>query len=265
MAPVGHVRPTEHVSSATTPSSQGRRARLGPLFGQLSDLGRDVDETETHFARAEDLDHPLEEVRTDLPADLTAAMDMICDLMHDTPRERLRRVRILREAAQSLLPMSSKILAAAPAHVREAAGPDANPAFVAALITAIEWPDESFPRDHFVLGHEIIGQTADFGIWRLKDPETQATEQAHLLPVAGLRDGVAQHGPEGTRILSNMHWNLGREPLSIRALRPPGRQRAREPGPKEPTPSTLPFPKFPQSPLRRRVLELGYCLCFCVS
>jgi hypothetical protein len=96
--------------------------------------------------------------------------------------------------------MSDRIRARAPSHVVAATGENINPAFAAAVIMAIDWPDKTFPRDHFYRGHDVVGWLPDFGLWRAKDAEVLAAERAAATPVSNLR------ADSGTTP-SNIAWN----------------------------------------------------------
>ena len=96
--------------------------------------------------------------------------------------------------------MSDRIRARAPSHVVAATGENTKPAFAAAVIMAIDWPDKTFPRDHFYRGHDVVGWLPDFGLWRAKDAEVLAAERAAATPVSNLRAG------SGTTP-SNIAWN----------------------------------------------------------
>ena len=128
---------------------------------------------------AEVLGYPLGDASANLAPDQQAAIDQICLHKHGIPERRLERLA-------QVMPMSREIMGYSKDHVREAVGPEANPAFAAAFIMAVDWPGKSFCRDHFYSGHDIVGVIPDFKLWREKDPDALAKELEERVPVAVL-------------------------------------------------------------------------------
>jgi hypothetical protein len=149
-APIGHVRPTERTYHATTSPVQEKQGRmeLDPSFGEVYGL----EDPFEHFAAAESLRHPLGAPGLSFSADMQAALDGIVRLEVATPAERLRRLGCLRGIAASIRDLSVQVNERAEHHVRDAAGPDGHPVFVAALIDAFGWPDDEFPSDYSAAG-----------------------------------------------------------------------------------------------------------------
>ena len=187
----GLIRPTKYTHfAAAAPFQPRKRVDLPPSFTSLEAM----EDKLKHFAAAEEVDHPLEGSLVYLPADQRDAIRMITTHLHDIPRMRLERLEELSSIAADLMPLSATILASSKDHVRAAVGPNANPAFAAAVVIAIDWPDVHFPRDHFYSGHDVLGHLPDFGLWRIKDPELLASEKAASVPVAELAS-------------TNVQWN----------------------------------------------------------
>ena len=187
-APPGLVRPTEYSHHATTSSSQTRdRSDLDPGFERLQHVTDKMD----HFTGAEGVKHPLEDITFNLPEDQVAALDAIRQFKHLIPAMRLERLAALREVSERLRPLSAEIISHSKDHVKLAVGDAAHPAFAVAVIMAIEWPGTSFPSDHFVRGHDVIGALPDFHLWREKSAATVADEAAERLDVRVLEESNA--------------------------------------------------------------------------
>ena len=141
----------------------------------------------------------------DLPVDQRDAIRMITTHLHDIPEMRLGRLAELNSIAADLMPLSKTIMASSKDHVRAAVGPKANPAFAAAVVIAIDWPDVSFPRDRFYSGHDVVGHRPDFGLWREKDPAVLASEKLASVPVAEMARTNAQWNASLAARLRNRH------------------------------------------------------------
>ena len=198
----GLVRPTKYTHfAAAAPFQPRKRVDLRPDFTSLEAM----EDKLKHFAAAEEVDHPLEGSLVDLPVDQRDAIRMITTHLHDIPEMRLERLAELNSIAADLMPLSKTIMASSKDHVRAAVGPKANPAFAAAVVIAIDWPDVSFPRDHFYSGHDVVGHLPDFGLWREKDPAVLASERLASVPVAEMARTNAQWNASLAARLRNRH------------------------------------------------------------
>ena len=173
----GHVRPVQsekrHLASSSP--EQSRADLSGPLKDAF-DAARGLLDPLDHVAAVAQLEHPLASVQTFLQADLSDAIAKVCELKGATPEFRLERLEMLKGFAAELMPLSSQIMAAAKPSIRDAVGPDANPAFAAALIDGFDWPDKSFVKSHYFTGFDVTGLEVDTGIWELKSPSRMQVE-----------------------------------------------------------------------------------------
>lgn len=139
-----------------------RLGRVPPGVAELSESSDMVD----YARRALLLVSPFDAVVPEMPEDLRDAIRFTCSHGWDIAAWRLQRLRDLVEIAQSLRPMSDRILARRPEHVAWTGGPDVNPAFMSAISEALESPDVSLPAAVYLTGFPIVGQATDTGLWR---------------------------------------------------------------------------------------------------
>jgi len=62
--------------------------------------------------------------------------------------------------------MCDGILSRRPEHIAWTGGPDAHPAFVAAIIDALGFPDTSLADKVYLVGFPIVGTATDTELWR---------------------------------------------------------------------------------------------------
>ena len=109
--------------------------------------------------------HPAHSAAPRFEDDLSAAIDQVILLRDRTPAWRLRRIERLDRIAASLRPLSAEILSTATPHVQWSNSPTANPAFLAAVADAMNWPDVNFITDQFQRGHQSLGRIPDTGLF----------------------------------------------------------------------------------------------------
>jgi hypothetical protein len=153
---------------------------------------KDMPDPLLHFAKAETTEHPLGNVEFELSEDQVAAAEWARRHLYVIPGMRLERLEVLRDISDRLRPLTARTMREFKPHVRAAVGPNAHPAFAAAVITAFDWPDKSFPRDHFLNRHGVVGHLPDYGLWREKDasaPRGRAAAPPRGPPSCGAGSG----------------------------------------------------------------------------
>jgi hypothetical protein len=139
-------------------SGQQRRSEMGWLPPGFEKTRAECQDKLKFFELAKSLDHPLASFDVDLEEDVLAAVDKITALGKDICVWRELRLKELGEMADSLRPMSAELMLKAPEHVKWAAGPDAHPAFMAAVVDGLEWGDTQMPLRYCITGCSVIGQ-----------------------------------------------------------------------------------------------------------
>lgn len=155
-----------------------------------------------YFEAAKRLEHPLSEVVVSLPADLEAAVQVVCEKKDGICDWRAARMAAFERDAAELEPWSSQVRSAAAPDVTAACGP-AHVGMYLAAVVAFDWPHASFPRQQCVSGFKILGDVADTGLYRLRQPE-EAARKAFVPPGVMLATNVAWLGK--LRRLMGARW-----------------------------------------------------------
>ena len=142
-------------------------SRRGEIPAGFADLISEQDPV-AYALRALTIASPFDSMAPRLPDDLQAAVRRTVELGEAASAWRLSRLAILREISQSLRSLSDRINMRRPAHVAWAGGPTAHPAFVAAVVEALNWPDVSLAVDYFVRGLAVVGEAPDTGLFRAR-------------------------------------------------------------------------------------------------
>ena len=166
---------SKYQSAAYLPTAQyTRRHRVPDDIARLSSSG-DMFE----YARlAQLIESPYADNAPVLPDDLRDAVRFTCAQGEGISAWRCARLHELMEISISLRPMSERILLRRPEHVAWAGGPDVHPAFVAAIIDALGFPDTSLAVEVYLTGLPIVGRATDTGLWRRRN----ATERLRTGP-----------------------------------------------------------------------------------
>jgi hypothetical protein len=121
--------------------------------------------------RSLSVESPFEACTPDLPTDLRDAVRATVSLGAGAAEWRLTQLFKLRQISDELLPLSSWVNSRRPEHVAWCGGPDAHPAFAAAVCEAMGWPDEALAADVWLHGLAIVGSRPDAGLWRRRSAE----------------------------------------------------------------------------------------------
>ena len=133
------------------------------------------------------LQHPADaSSATDLPPEILAAIDKICDERENIVRWRLHRLARIKAIAASVEDLSVLLRQSQPIHA-QAPTRIANLAFVALVAEAIYWPDTRFFYEYAGDGHPICGVIKDVGIFPLKKPDVIEKELEHYVPLSQFR------------------------------------------------------------------------------
>jgi hypothetical protein len=182
-----------------------RRGRVPP---GVADLLESPDMFQ-YARRALLLASPFDNIKPEMPEDLHDAIHFTCSQGWEISGWRLERLRVLRDIAVSLRPMSDRILARRPAHVAWTGGPNVHPAFMAAITEALESPDVSLPAAVYLTGFPIVGQATDTGLWR----QRSALEVRR----AGPKISVPELLSSNLRFTASLIFSLPRQWESARA------------------------------------------------
>jgi hypothetical protein len=156
------------------------RSNRPPGFDQLQDLVRDTikeDSTEdekdqarmAYAAAARRLICPAAAIVPRLSPCVETAVQFMVDQGERLPAWRKTQFGILREIAEDLRPLSNEIRANGPQRLDWV--PGENPAFVAAMIDAIDLPNKEFVKNMYISGFETTGVAQPRRLWRTKTPK----------------------------------------------------------------------------------------------
>jgi hypothetical protein len=121
----------------------------------------------TFFEESKRLPFPLDSSVVHLQSSALAVLKFIVEQREKMPQWRLHQMRELDAVERALRPLSQAMLKQQPSHVRWTSCGD-HPAFLAAMIDAIDWPDKKFVLFQCIKGFPIMGVSQPTGIWPLK-------------------------------------------------------------------------------------------------
>ena len=118
------------------------------------------------------------------PPDLAAAVRHCCELLSDMPGWRENRADLMRSVEQSLRPFASIVASFMKGSPRALAS-HVNLPFMAACVSALQWPDVHCVRRWFY-GHNVVGDIPDTGLFRphFTDYEPNVAPAATLAPAS---------------------------------------------------------------------------------
>ena len=132
------------------------------------------------FELAKGLRHPLSAFRVWMPADMSAAVDKVCELRGGTAEWREWRLRTFERVSASLQGFSARLREQQPPHVALAAG-DFHVALGMACVDGIGWPHSSFAVEQGVTGFQVVGERRDTGVWRRRGVEEMEKLREHFV------------------------------------------------------------------------------------
>jgi hypothetical protein len=168
------------------------------------------------FNLIKDLAHPFAGMEADLPVDVVHAVTKMSSLGAALPRWRESRLELLHIIADSLQPMTDRILRRQSPAAAWATGP-AHVAFMCALCDATEWPDYRFPLRQCVSGYQIVGLADYTGIYRVATTRELAHQTEQHVPFKDLMGTNARWNASLRRSLET-RWASAKRDTSSRAF-----------------------------------------------
>lgn len=172
-----------------------RSQRPGETAGHTRDTEtvREAADTESAWLAALQVPHPLNSRSVRLESDLEAAIRHICDLKEVTVEWRRLRMEQISIIAGELRPLSEKMRTFQLPTARWAAE-GTHVAFLACILDAIDWPDQTFALESCISGMSVLGRAQDHGLWPLRSEDEISCLAAEAMPVEELQK-------------SNVRWN----------------------------------------------------------
>jgi hypothetical protein len=166
---LGYTRPTTNVvphwglQQTSTPWDDS-----APIVATAVDVA-------SQLSKAFDFSHPLDDLHSNLPPDLDAAIRWQCGYFSsgtDANAERLRCFSVFQKGATDLEGWSDLLSRSSPSFIRKSPAPLPHYALFECCIDALELPDERLGED-LVCGAPCVGEIPDSGNFRpVHDPES---------------------------------------------------------------------------------------------
>jgi hypothetical protein len=146
------------------------------VYSALTSSGVHADEAFTHrtysakhCCQSQYIIPPFADQSPALPAHVRAAVEWIVEIGGGITEWRKQRFDDLARIAESVRPLSRKILATCPDSLSWVGGEDPNPAFACMVLEALDLPCVEWPAFMYKFGFSIVGDASPTGLWRPKN------------------------------------------------------------------------------------------------